>query len=171
MSKKDLKKYLGDLDKAQLEEQIVELYDKFKDVKVFYDFAFNPNEKALIKEAKIKISNEYFPTSSRRAKLRRSIAQKLIKHYITLGVDVFIIADIMLYSIEIAQIYSDGKVAKSEAFYKSLRVAFEQAVSFLIANAILTDFESRVVAIKNETLKQRWVNHSDFEAIVERFQY
>jgi putative NIF3 family GTP cyclohydrolase 1 type 2 len=171
MSKKDLKKYLAQLNKLQLEEQIVELYDKFKDVKVFYDFAFNPNEKVLIKEAKIKISNEYFPITSRRAKLRRSIAQKFIKHYITIGVDVFIIADIMLYSIEIAQIYTNGKVAKSEAFYKSLRVAFEQSVSFLIANSILADFESRVVAIKNETLKQRWVNHSDFEAIVERFQY
>jgi putative NIF3 family GTP cyclohydrolase 1 type 2 len=171
MSKKDLKKYLSDLNKTQLEEQIVELYDKFKEVKIFYDFAFNPNEKALIKEAKIKISNEYFPITSRRAKLRRSTAQKFIKHYITLGVDVYIIADIMLYSIEIAQIYTNGKVAKSEAFYKSLRVAFEQAVSFMIANAILADFESRVVAIKNETLKQSWMNHSDFEAIVERFQY
>jgi putative NIF3 family GTP cyclohydrolase 1 type 2 len=171
MSKKDLKKYLGELDKVQLEEQIVELYDKFKEVKVFYDFAFNPNEKGLVKEAKLKISNEYFPITSRRAKLRRSTAQKFIKHFITIGVDVFIIADIMLYSIEIAQTYTDGKVAKSEAFYKSLRVGFEQAVSFLIANAILSDFESRVVAIKNESLKQRWLNHSDFEAVVERFQY
>jgi putative NIF3 family GTP cyclohydrolase 1 type 2 len=171
MSKKDLKKYLSELNKTQLEEQIVELYDKFKEVKVFYDFAFNPNEKALIKDAKIKISNEYFPITSRRAKLRRSTAQKFIKHYITLGVDVFIVADIMLYSIEIAQVYTKGKVAKSEAFYKSLRVAFEQVVSFLIANAILSDFESRVVAIKNETLQQRWINHADFEAIVERFQY
>lgn len=171
MSKKDLKKYLGDLNKSELEEQIIELYDKFKEVKIYYDFAFNPNEKALIKDAKIKISNEYFPLTSRRAKLRRSTAQKFIKHYITLGVDVFIIADIMLYSIEIAQIYTNGKVAKSEAFYKSLRVAFEQAVSFLIANTILSDFEDRVVAIKNETLTQQWINHADFEAIVERFQY
>ncbi len=171
MSKKDLKKYLNELNKVQLEEQITELYEKFKDVKIFYDFVFNPNEKALVKEAKIKISNEYFPVNSRRAKLRRSTAQKFIKHYITLGVDAYIIADIMLYSIEIAQVYTNGKVAKSEAFYKSLRVGFEQAVSFLIANAILTDFESRVVAIKNESLKQRWINHADFEAVVERFQY
>lgn len=171
MSKKDLKKYLNELNKVQLEEQITELYEKFKDVKIFYDFVFNPNEKALIKEAKIKISNEYFPVNSRRAKLRRSTAQKFIKHYIALGVDAFIIADIMLYSIEIAQVYTNGKVAKSETFYKSLRVGFEQAVSFLIANAILTDFESRVVGIKNETLKQNWINHADFEAVVERFQY
>ena len=29
MSKRDLKKYLSGLDKIQLEEQILELYDKF----------------------------------------------------------------------------------------------------------------------------------------------
>ena len=48
MSKRDLKKYLSDLSKSQLEEQFVEMYDKFKDVKVYYDFVFNPNEKNLI---------------------------------------------------------------------------------------------------------------------------
>jgi hypothetical protein len=41
MSKRDLKKYLFDLNKEQLEKQIMELYDKFKEVKIYYDFAFN----------------------------------------------------------------------------------------------------------------------------------
>ena len=68
MSKRDLKKYLSSLDKNQLEEQLVELYDKFKDVKVYYDFVFNPNEQSLVKEAKIKISNEYFPQEGKNLK-------------------------------------------------------------------------------------------------------
>ncbi|HRA74578.1 MAG TPA: DUF6155 family protein, partial [Flavobacterium sp.] len=33
MSKRDLKKYLKELDKSQLEEQILELYEKFSPVK------------------------------------------------------------------------------------------------------------------------------------------
>ena len=61
MSKRDLKKYLSELNKSQLEEQLIELYDKFKDVKVYYNFVFNPNEHNLVKEDKLKISNEYFP--------------------------------------------------------------------------------------------------------------
>ena len=44
MSKRDLKKYLNELNKEQLEGQIIELYDKFSTVKVYYDFVFNPNE-------------------------------------------------------------------------------------------------------------------------------
>ena len=42
MSKRDLKKYLVNLSKEQLEEQLIELYEKFSPVKVYYDFVFNP---------------------------------------------------------------------------------------------------------------------------------
>lgn len=171
MSKRDLKKYLAELSKPQLEEQIVELYDKFKDIKVYYDFVFKPNEQNLFKEAKLKITNEYFPIRGKKPKMRRSTAQKFIKHFISLGVDSFIIADVMLYNIEIAQSYSLKKKIYNETFYKSMLNSFEQAVSYLIETGILSDFQSRVVAIKEETITQDWSNKYEFNAIVERFDY
>jgi putative NIF3 family GTP cyclohydrolase 1 type 2 len=175
MSKRDLKKYLQELDKSQLEEQIIELYDKFSPIKVYYDFVFNPKEDTLLKECKIKISNEYYPARTsgkpRRPKMRRSVAQKYIKHFILLGVDSFIIGDIMLYAIEIAQTFSAEKPVKSETFYKSMLSSFEQAVRFMIANGILEDFRSRIVAISNETNRQNWFNKEEFNAIIERFEY
>jgi hypothetical protein len=171
MSKRNLKKYLSELSKEQLEEQLVELYEKFKDVKVYYDFAFNPNENKLIQEAKYKISNEYFPSKGKRPKMRRSIAQKFIKHYISLGVDVFIIADIMLYNIEIAQAFSSEKFIKQELFFRSMLTSFQQAISFLIENGILNDFKSRVVALKEESINQNWLNSYEFSAILERLEY
>ncbi len=171
MSKRDLKKYLNELSKEQLEEQLLELYDKFKNVKVYYDFVFNPKENDLVKEAKLKISNEYFPIKSKKPKMRRSIAQKYIKHFITLGVDNFIIADVMLYNLEIAQALTAEKEIKSEAFYKSMLNSYEQALSFMIEKGILYDFKSRVVAVNEETSIQKWPNHYEFNAIVERFNY
>ena len=171
MSKRDLKKYLSELNKEQLQDQIIELYDKFIPVKTYYDFVFKPNENNLVKEAKLKISNEYYPIRGKKAKMRRSVAQKFIKHFILLGVDSFIIADVMLYNIEIAQTLSSEKEIKSELFYKSMLNSFSQAISFLIEKGILSDFESRVVAIKNEILAQNWKNHYEFNAIVERFEY
>ena len=171
MSKRDLKKYLTELNKEQLQEQIVDLYDKFIPVKTYYNFVFNPNEKNLVKDAKLKISNEYFPIRGKRPKMRRSVAQKFIKHFILLGVDVFIIADIMLYNIEIAQTLSSEKQINTELFYKSMLTSFNQAISFLIENSILNEFESRVVAIKDESIAQNWLNCSEFNAVVERFQY
>lgn len=102
MSKRDLRKYLKELEKDELEKQIIDLYERFKSVKVFYDFVFNPREEELLQKAKYKISKEYFPETKRKAKARRSIAQKEIRHFKQLGVDPYITADLMLFNIEIA---------------------------------------------------------------------
>ena len=171
MSKRDLKKYLSELNKVQLEEQIIELYDKFIPVKTYYNFVFNPNENNLLKDAKLKVSNEYFPLRGKRPKMRRSVAQKFIKHFIQLGVDPFVVAEIMLYNIEIAQTLSAERSIGSEMFYKSMLISFNQTIGFLIEKAILNEFESRVVAIKNETITQNWVNSAEFIAVIERFNY
>jgi hypothetical protein len=171
MSKRDLKKYLNELSKAQLEEQIIELYDKFSDVKVYYDFAFNPNEDKLVREAKFKISNEYFPVRGKKARMRRSVAQKFIKHFISLGVDSFIIADIMLYNVEIAQAFSAEKAVKQELFFKSMLTSYQQAISFMIEKGILEEFKNRVVAVKEESIVQNWFNQYEFTAVVERLEY
>ena len=171
MSKRDLKKYLTDLTKLQLEEQFVEMYDKFKDVKVYYDFVFNPNEKNLIKDAKLKISNEYYPIRGKRPKMRRSVAQKFLKHFISLGMDSFLIADLMLYNIEIAQTLSSEKTIIADSFYKSMLLSYQQAVSFMIEKSILYEFQNRVVAINKESIEQNWRNAENFNAIVERLDY
>jgi hypothetical protein len=175
MSKRDLKKYLAELNKEQLEEQIIELYEKFSAVKVYYNFVFNPKEETLLQECKLKISNEYYPARKpgRRSKpkMRRSVAQKYIKHFILLGVDPFVIADVMLYNIEIAQTFSSENAIKQELFFKSMFNSFEQAVVFLIANGIINDFKPRLLAINNQTVKQKWYNEAEFNAILERLDY
>ena len=174
MSKRDLKKYLTELNKEQLEEQILELYEKFSPVKVYYNFVFNPKEETLLQESKLKTSHEYYPIkkSGRRSKpkMRRSVAQKYIKHFILLGVDPFIIADIMLYNIEIAQTFSAEHPVKQELFYKSMFNSFDQAVVFLISNGILNEFKSRIHSIHNETIVQKWFNEPEFNAVIERLE-
>ena len=102
MSKRELKEYLKDLSKKQMEEQILDLYSRFKEVKEYYDFAFNPKENELIENCRFQISKEYFPVNGRKAKARRSVAQKWIRKLKTLGAEPSLIADLMLYNIEIA---------------------------------------------------------------------
>lgn len=171
MSKRDLKKYLNELTKEQLEEQILELYEKFPPVKVYYNFVFNPKEETLLQECKLKISHEYFPVQTRgkrkKPKMRRSVAQKYIKHFILLGVDPFVIADVMLYNIEIAQTFSKENLIKQELFYKSMFNSFEQALKFIISNGIIAEFKNRLIAICDEASDQKWMNNSDFKTIIE----
>ena len=171
MSKRELKKFLNQLPKSELEAQIVALYDKFIPVKTYFDFVFNPKEDQLVNDAKVKISLEFYPLKRKRPKMRRSVAQKFIKHFISLGVDDFMIADLMLYAIEIAQTYTEQKTINSELFFKSMLSSYEQAIRFMIEKGILNEFQNRVEAIKEETIRQNWFNQYEFIAITERFEY
>lgn len=99
MSKRKLKQYLESLSKKELEEQVLELHDRLKEVKTFYSFVFNPKEEKMLDEAKFKVYKEYFPPGKRKPKKRRSVAQKIIKEFVKLGVRSELIADFMLYNI------------------------------------------------------------------------
>jgi hypothetical protein len=175
MSKRDLKKYVSELTKEQLEEQILELYDKFSPVKVYYNFVFRPNEQNLSKDAKLKIAHEYFPMQNgrkkKKPKMRRSVAQKFIKHFISLGVDPFVIADIMVYNIEIAQTFEAENSIKQELFYKSMLTSFNQAIQYVKINGILNEFQNRIITISEKTIAQKWFNKSEFENSIDRLEY
>ncbi|MDX1761207.1 MAG: DUF6155 family protein [Christiangramia sp.] len=169
MSKRAFKKYIKSLKKDELEEQMLDLYNRFDEVKVFYDFVFNPNEDKLIREAKLKISKEYFPPNNRRPKTRRSVAQKLIKHFIKLEMEPHALADIMFYNIEVAQTFSADKEKLSEAFQKSMFKSFEQGVNFVIEQGIFQEFIQRIHKIGEEAENQNWSNSYQFERLNDRF--
>ena len=118
MSKRALVKYLQSLEKADLETQVLELYDKFLPVRTYYNFVFNPKEEKLIEEAKAKVLKEYFPSTKRRPKARRSVAQKAIKHFKTLELDPTLVADFMLFNIETAMRFNGKKEVRNEAFFQ-----------------------------------------------------
>jgi len=155
MSKRALKKYLTELKKKELEEQLMDLYTRFPVVKEFYDFIFNPKEDKMVQEAKAKISNEYFPLKRRRPKARRSVAQKYIKHFIKLGVEPHLIADVMLYNLEIAQTFSQNKNVP-DAFYKSMLNSFNEMVQFVSLNELLPNFKDRLIKVYEKTQEQDW---------------
>lgn len=163
MSKRDLKIYLKELSKEQLEEQILDLYTRFKPVKTYYNFVFKPNEEKLLDEAKFKIGKEYFPINGRKPKARRSVAQKIIKHFIQLGVDPFIIVDVMLFNIEVALQYNEDRQIKQDVFYKSMLRSFENAICFINEHGLMNDFSPRISTILKTVKTQEWYNVEGFE--------
>ncbi|WP_299209965.1 DUF6155 family protein [uncultured Dokdonia sp.] len=169
MSKRALKKYLDELDQEALKEQVIDLYDRIPQVKTFYDFVFNPKEDTLIEAAKIKISNEYFPTKRKRARKRRSVAQKYIKQFKLLGVDPKLLADLMLFNIEIAQTYSASVLQMPEAFHKSMLTSFKEALQYLSYHQLKEDFGSRIESIIEQSESQKWSNTDLFEEVANDF--
>lgn len=170
MSKRELKTYLTSLKKSELEAQIADLYSRFRDVKEYYDFAFNPREEELLEKCKFDISKEYFPIGKRKkAKARRSVAQKYIRHYKRLGVDPWIVAEVMVYNIEIAQTFSENKVIRQDAFFVSMLKSFEEAVNYILENNLTSDFRDRVKGVSDTAWKQNWFNKTAFERLAGPF--
>lgn len=163
MSKKELKKYLQALKKDQLEEQLLDLYARFKEVKVYYDFVFNPREDKLLEECKYKITKEYFPVGRRKPKARRSVAQKYIRHFMKLGMDPSHIAEIMLFNLETAQAFSAKKFVKQESFYSSMLKSFQEAREYVGNHGLNDAFYPRLQMVAENAWKQEWFNRAGFE--------
>lgn len=167
MSQKELKGYLGELSKEQLEEQILDLYKKFKPVKTYYDFAFRPNEEKRIEEAKLRIGKEYFPINGRKAKIRPSIAQKFIRHFKQLDLDPFMLSDLMLFNIETAQAYRAENRINREAWYKSMLNSYDEAAEFIRIHQLRSEFMLRMERIVEINFEQEWPNAKSFRLILE----
>jgi len=169
MSKRELRKYLKELTKEQLEEQIIDVYDRFKEVKEYYDFAFNPRENELIELCRFQISKEYYPVGSRKAKMRRSVAQKWIKKLIQLDADASLLADVMFFNIEIAQTFSGEHFVRQEAFFASFYKSFDDALRFISEKGILNEFRGRIEKIAGDAWDQKWPNRKAFEDLADLY--
>ncbi len=169
VSKKELKKYVSGLSKPQLEDQIIDLYERFKEVKELYDFTFNPNEKKLMDDCRFKISKEYFPVNGRRPKARRSVAQNHIRHFIKLGVEPSLIAEIMVYHIEVAQAFSQERRNLKEAFFKSMLKSFQELLQYQHDSGLIPMFKLRIEKIMETSINDNWMNYRGFEEAFEKY--
>ena len=144
MSKTTLKKELQKLTKEQLVEQIVDLYDKNKSVKEFYDFYLNPsNEKELVKKYKKIIRKEFNVENPMYSSEKFSVAKRAISDFRDLQPSPEALADVMLYlpesACELTYRYGDY----SEQFYNAAYNNFAAALKFIAKHKLLESFKLR----------------------------
>ncbi|MDP4270950.1 MAG: DUF6155 family protein [Bacteroidota bacterium] len=145
MSKATLKKELTKLTKEQLVEQILDLYDKNKAVKEFYEFYLNPrNEKELAEKYKKLIRKEFNVVSPERAGLKYAVAKRAIADFKDLQPSPEALADVMLTLPECACEFTARYGDMDEAFYTGAYNNFSAALKFMAKHNILQDFRIRV---------------------------
>ncbi len=144
MSKASLKKELQKLTKEQIVEQILDLYDKNKAVKEFYDFYLNPkNEKELAKKYKKLIRKEFNVENPMLSSEKFSVAKRAISDFRDLQPSPEALADVMLYlpesACELTYCYGDY----SEQFYNSAYNNYKAALEFMYRHNLLDNFKLR----------------------------
>ena len=160
MSKKLLQKHLVELQKEHLEIMVLDLYDKFPEVKTYFNFVFNHNENKLLEQARIKVANEFFPLKRKRPKARRSVAQKYIKHFKTLGMSPELIAEFMWYNIGLMHTFCEEKPQRLP-FFKSFCNFYKEALQFASYHQIIPLYKTQILAVY--TASKDWENAYDFE--------
>ena len=144
MSKAKLKKELNNLSKENLVEQILDLYDKNKSVKEFYDFYLNPhNEKELVEKYKKIIIKEFNVERPERSGLKFSVAKRAISDFRDLQPSPEALADVMLtlpeYACEFTYTYGDME----DTFYNGAYNNFVTALKFIHKHDLLENFKLR----------------------------
>ncbi len=169
MSKRALRKYIAELDREALAEQLIDLYDRFPEVKTYYDFVFNPREEALLRDAKARISKEYAPRGKRRPKARRSVAQKYIRQFRVLGVDPPLLADLMAFNLETASRFERSSRCP-DAFYRSMLNSCREWAQYLVHNGLWQDSAVRFHDFLGSVRQAAWPNLDQFEALAEQLE-
>ncbi|MCL2649749.1 MAG: DUF6155 family protein [Candidatus Azobacteroides sp.] len=145
MSKAKLKKELQKLTKEQLVEQVLDLYDKNKSVKEFYDFYLNPrNEKELAEKYKKLIRKEFNVESPMRAGLKFSVAKRAISDFKDLQTSSDTLADVMLYLPECACEFTYHYGDMEEQFYNGAYNNFVAALKYIAKHDLLEVYSRRV---------------------------
>lgn len=144
MSKAKLKKELQKLTKAQLIEQVLELYDNYKPVKEFYTQYLNPDEKGAFEKYRRKIIHEFYPpTKSFNPGLRFSEAKKAISDFKVLKPSPELIADLMMTLAENACEFTSDFGDMSEQYYTSTVNNYERALKYMAEQDLLPLFKLR----------------------------
>ena len=145
MSKAALKKELQKLTKEQLVEQVLDLYDKNKAVKEFYDFYLNPKkEQELAEKYKKIIYKEFGVGNFMRAGLKFSVAKRAISDFRDLQPSPEALADVMLYLPECACEFTCEFGDMTEQFYIATYNNFDAALKFIDKHNLLNMFKLRV---------------------------
>jgi hypothetical protein len=144
MSKPALKKELLKLTKEQLVEQLLDLYDKNKAVKEFYDFYLNPrNENELAEKYKKIIQKEFGIKDPERAGLKYSVARRAISDFRDLQPSPETLADVMLTLPECACEFTFRHGDMDEPFYNGAYNNYKVALKFIAKNGLLEKFKKR----------------------------
>lgn len=170
MSKATVKKELLTLSKAQLIEQILELYDSHKQVKEFYEFYLNPNEKEAFERYKKKVVQEFYPTTkSFEPKLRFKEAKAAIAEFATLKPSAELMADLMITLAEMASKFTHDFGDMTEQYYNSCTVNFERALQYMAKEGLLQKFRLRCEACLKYAATCGWGFPDEMEGIFEKF--
>lgn len=141
-TKTELSKYLKQSTKAELEKEVKKLYDKFKEVKQYYEIEFTTDTTKIVETHKKKIYKEYFTSRGYPGKGRSNASRKVITDFKKISIFQKDVIELLLYRVEVMLDYAEyGDMG--EAFYNSLTRSFDEACKLMANEQLIADFKKK----------------------------
>jgi hypothetical protein len=143
LNKKALLKHLNKSEKEDVIREVITLFDKFKNVKEFYQAELSDEVNPNLYKYKRKITEAYSRPNPKERTTNANI-NKLLKEFKKISIYDRELADLLLHRVEcgLAAIKRNNK--RSSSFYHSILSTFEDAVKLIVADERSSDFQSRI---------------------------
>ncbi len=156
MSKAQLKKYIQELDRAHLEEFVLDIYSDVKPAKEYLDFFLNPDVNKVVEKTQRAIySKVYRPSGEPLGRLKFSKINDIMKDFANKVRDPYIVADMMVYLLtllcEFGLRYSHG-----EAFVRSLVANFGRFSKWLVSSGLENEYKDKMSSLIEKTHRIGW---------------
>lgn len=139
MSQSQLKKYLQSLEKTEIIVTVLELYSSHKEVKEYFEYFLNPNEKEQFEKYKLIIDKE-FKWAKYEPKMRISVAKKAIADFARLKPSESLLGELMIHFVVVGCQLTFEYGDMSEQFYNSMLTNFNKALKYISENRLLEEF-------------------------------
>ena len=165
----ELKKKLNAKGKEDLIKDILDLFKKNQFVKDYYisQESDNSNSPIFLKQKGI-IENEFFPERGD-GKARLSVAKKAISEFKKLSSNKVLIADLMIFYVEVGVRYTNEYGDINENFYFSMESMYENALKFIVTNKISNIFQDRCLEIVEDTVNIGWGFYDQLSELYESY--
>lgn len=166
-NKRELNKYLEHLSKKELEQEVLKLYSKFKEIKAYYQLELgSPEDRAeLLANYKEQITLKYFPKRGFGDPSNAEI-RKILNQYKKIAIFKHEIAALLLHRIEITIKYSRKYGYCEDSLYNSVFSNFEELVQLMEVHQ-LTDLYLKDC----KQLVSEWAYGEDMQQILnQRFE-
>lgn len=152
MSKAQLKKYLKSLTQEQLIQVILDTYDARKESKEYLEYFMNPDDKAAHEKARNELYPIYFNKRGKtQSKLVMSNANKIVNDFIKLEPSSELVADLLLYNVELYVSRLSLRYIVSSTAWSTLVNHFRKAVDYAQSYSLADQFKNRVWKIVKYT--------------------
>lgn len=140
---RELRKYLKELSKKELEDEIVHLFKNFPSVKEYYSSMINPELNKDLLEKYKKIIMKEFTVVNYKYNISYKACRDAIKSFNKVCNQKDLVAELMFYYAEVGIEFTKTYGDINEQFYVNIASAYEKALFYVFDNDIEDDLKDK----------------------------